>query len=375
MPPRRGSLKRGLTERFHLLSAGSIDLPTRQSGTSSLSVSIQTVSRLNERELIARIQSALRPRHDIMIGIGDDAAVFAARRNRALVTTTDMLFEGVHFRREWSSASDIGAKAIAVNVSDLGAMGAEPRLALLSLALPPEFPVADLDALIAGVNEAAREADLAVAGGNLTRSTGPLIVDVTAIGDVHARKVLERGHAGAGDEVYVTGTIGAGAAGLAWLEQHGVPDSSHPAWPAVRRACRPRPPLRAGMALSRASASRTAIDLSDGLADGIRRIAEASGVGFTIDASALPIDPAARWVFEQLGMDPVRAALAGGDDYELLFTVPARRRGRFRAARTHMGTDVTRIGTVSAGGLTVDGAAGIDLGSLGFDHFEPPAAP
>lgn len=330
----------------------------------------QTVSDLDERELIARVFDRVpRAHRDILIGIGDDAAMLRPPRNRAEVVTTDMLVEDVHFRRAWSTPHDIGAKAVAVNASDLGAMGAEPRVALLSFALPSGFPLADFDALAEGAGEAARDAGLAIAGGNLTRSTGPLVVDVVAIGSVHARKVLRRDAARPGDDVYVTGTIGAGAAGLAWLERHGMPDTSHPAWPAVRQACRPRPPTRAGIALSRAGASRTAIDLSDGLADGLRRIAEASGCGMKIEAAELPIDPSARWVFESLGLDPVLHAVAGGDGYELLFTVPARLRGRFRAVRPHLAAPATRIGVATPGGLTLEGAPAVDLGALGFDHF------
>lgn len=330
-----------------------------------------TIASLGERALIERIRARVPHSHDdLLTGIGDDAAILRPVRNRAGVLTTDMLVEDVHFRRAWSSPRDIGAKAIAVNVSDLGAMGAEPRLATLSLALPVDLALEDFDELAAGAGEAAREAGLAIAGGNLTRSPGPLVVDVTAIGYVHARKALERAAARPGDEVYVTGSIGAGAAGVAWLERHGMPAESSAAWPAVRRACRPRVTGRAGVALSRAGASRAAIDLSDGLADGLRRIAEASGAGMTIEASALPIDAAARWIFGELGLDPVQASLAGGDDYELLFTVPARARGRFRAARAHLGTTATRIGVVTAGGrLQVDGAGSFDVASLGFDHF------
>ncbi len=304
--------------------------------------------------------------------MGDDAAMVRPARNRAEVLTTDMLVEGVHFRREWSSPREIGAKAVAVNVSDLGAMGAEPRIATLSLALPADFPLADFDALADGAGEAAREAGLAIAGGNLTRSPGPLVVDVTAIGHVHPRKALRRDGAREGDEVYVTGTIGAAAAGLAWLERHGMPEAGSDAAAAVRRSCRPASSARAGMALSRSTASRAAIDLSDGLADGIRRLAEGAGCGMTIEASALPIDPAGRAVFEALGLDPLHGALAGGDDYELLFTVPARSRGRFRAVRPHLGTAATRIGVVTGDpALTVDGASNLDLRSLGFDHFLP----
>ena len=326
---------------------------------------------LDERALIARIRARVPSTHpDLLAGIGDDGAIVRPARNRVEVVTTDMMIEGVHFRREWSTPRDIGAKAIAVNVSDLGAMGAEPRMATLSLALPDSLPLADFDGLIDGVAEAAEAAGLVIAGGNLTRSPGPLVLDVTAIGAVHARKALRRDAARAGDELWVTGTLGAGVAGLRWLERHGVPEESSSARRAVRRACRPEPPLKAGVALSRARASRAAIDLSDGLADGLRRLAEASGCGVTVDAGAVPLDTSARAVFEELGLDPVAETLAGGDDYELLFTVSPRNRGRFRSARAVLGTPVTRIGVVTAGNaLLVTGEGGPLTLPAGFDHF------
>jgi thiamine-monophosphate kinase len=336
--------------------------------------SIHTVAHVDERALLARIRARVPHSHpDLVLGIGDDAAILQQRRNHADVVTSDMLIEGVHFRRAWSSPQDVGAKAVAVNLSDLGAMGAEPRVALVSLALPADLPLTEFDGLIDGIADAAREGGIAVAGGNLTRSPGPLMVDVTAIGAVHPRKALRRDGMRPGDDIYVTGTIGAGAAGLAWLERHGMPAADSPASPAVRHACRPRPPLRAGVALSRAGVSRAAIDLSDGLADGLRRLSEASGCGLHLDAPALPIDPSARFIFESLGADVVSAAVAGGDDYQLLFTVRPRNQGRFRGVRALLRAPVTKIGTAVAGGdLRVDGASGVDLTSLGFDHFRTP---
>lgn len=327
----------------------------------------------DERALIARIRARVPHVHpDLLIGIGDDAAMLRPARNRAEIVTTDMLVEGVHFRREWSSPADIGAKAVLVNVSDLDAMGAEPRVATLSLALPDDLPLADFDALIDGVAEAARASRLAIAGGNLTRSPGPLVIDVTAIGAVHARKVLRRDGAREGDEVYVTGSIGAGAAGLRWLERHGMPEPSHAAFPAVRRACRPAPAIGVGKILSRTGASRAAIDLSDGLADGLRRLSEDSGAGIRIDAAALPIDPSARAVFTSLGVDVLEASLEGGDDYELLFTISPRNRGRFRGARRLLEPPVTRIGVVTgAPGVVISTPDGDrPLTSRGFDHFQ-----
>lgn len=334
--------------------------------------SIHTIAHVDERALLERIRARVPHAHpDLILGIGDDAAMLRQQRNLASAVTTDMLIEDVHFRRAWSSPRDIGAKAVLVNVSDLGAMGAEPRQALLSLALPADLPLREFDELIEGVAEAARHARIAIAGGNLTRSPGPLVIDVTAIGAVHPRKALRRDAARPGDELYVTGTIGAGAAGLAWLEQHGLPAEGSAEWPAVRRACRPSPPLRAGLALSRARASRAAIDLSDGLADGVRRLAEASGCGMRIDAMALPIDPSALAIFERLGRAPVPSALAGGDDYELLFTISSRDRGRLRSVLPVLRTTVTRIGAVTESSrLEVEGVTGpIDLTEMGFDHF------
>jgi thiamine-monophosphate kinase len=328
-------------------------------------------SSLDEPSLIARIRARVPCTHpDLLLGIGDDGAILRPARNRVDVVTTDMLIEGVHFRREWSSPRDIGAKAIAVNASDLGAMGAEPRVATLSLALPDGMSLADFDALVDGVAEAARAAGLAIAGGNLTRSPGPLVVDVTAIGAVHARKALRRDAARPGDHVYVTGTLGAGLAGLRWLEQRGPAAESSPAWPAVRRACRPEPPLKAGLALSRARASRAAIDLSDGLADGVRRLAQASGCGITLDAGAIPVDPSAKAVFTELGLDVLGSTLEGGDDYELLFTVSRRNGGRFRSARAVLGTRVTKIGVVTAAETLLVSTSGGEVPLAGgFDHF------
>ena len=268
-------------------------------------MTISSLGEFDERALIARIHARVPRFHeDLTLGIGDDAAIVRPARNRAEAITTDMLIEGVHFRRDWSKPEDIGAKAVLVNLSDLAAMGAEPRIVLLSLALPADWPIEDFDRLIDGVADAAREARVAIAGGNLTRSPGPLVVDITAMGSVHARKTLLRTGARPGDEIWVTGSLGAGAAGLRWLERHGLPPAGHPAQAAVRRACRPAPPIRAGAMLARAGASRAAIDLSDGLADGVRRLAEASGCGAVIEAGLVPVDPSARAIFEAPMISP-----------------------------------------------------------------------
>ena len=301
-----------------------------------------TVSELTERELVERIRRQLPTDPSwVALGIGDDAAVVEPERNRLEVLTVDAVVDGIHFERRFTPPDAIGHRALAVNLSDLAAMGAAPRLALLSFALPPDFPSADFDGIIAGIAALARVERLTVVGGNLTCTPGPLTIDITAIGTVKRRSVMARTGARPGDGVYVTGSIGAGAAGLRVLRS----DDTLAMSPCTERYLRPASRTRIGLQLGRNRAASACIDLSDGLADGVARIAESSGVGITIDAAALPIDPATREVFENAGLDPIDAAVSGGDDYELLFTVRPRMRGRLKTAMQHGGgVPVTRIG-------------------------------
>jgi thiamine-monophosphate kinase len=322
-----------------------------------------------ERELIAAIRARL-PQNPawLTIGIGDDAAVAEPARGALDVLTTDAIVEGVHFDRRFSSARDIGWKSLAVNLSDVAAMGGTPRLALLSLGLPAEFPTEDFDALIDGFLALAADARVTLAGGNITRSPGPLFVDVTVTGFVRRRQILTRAGARPGDDVYVTGEVGAAAAGLSFLKDRS--DSSE-MQPCVRRHCAPVPRVRLGTLLGRNRAASACMDLSDGLADAVRQIAEASGVGMRLDASALPVPDAARNWFVRSGVNAIDAAAAGGDDYELLFTVPRRRRGRLATViRQSQGVAVTRIGVVTAERetLLVDGDMTRPLPE-GFVHF------
>lgn len=326
-----------------------------------------TVSELSERALVARVQQQLAPPPPfVAIGIGDDAAVVESERNRLEVLTVDALVDGVHFDRRFTPPEDIGHRALAVNLSDLAAMGATPRLALLSLALPASLDVADFDGIIRGLAALAAVHRVALVGGNLTRTPGPLTIDLTAIGSVKRRCVLPRGGARPGDLVYVSGTIGAAAAGL-----HMLQESADAADACAVRYRRPEPRVKLGQMLGRNRAASACVDLSDGLADGVTRIAESSAVGMTIDASALPIDPDARRWFEARGADPVQASLVGGDDYELLFTVRPRQRGRLKAACRHAGVNVTKIGVCTADRALLVTAPGGGTTAMpaGFSHF------
>jgi thiamine-monophosphate kinase len=330
------------------------------------------VADCSERDLIARVRRHLPPAPDwLLVGIGDDAAVVEPERNRVEVLTVDALVEGVHFDRAFVPPAAIGHRALAVNLSDLAAMGAAPRLALLSMALPAALPLADFDAIVAGFAALAARHRVHVVGGNLTRSPGPLMIDVTVMGTVKRRQALTRSGARPGDDLWVSGTIGAAAAGLRMLQERGtlaVTDSC------LERYLRPEPRLRLGIHLGRNGAASACMDLSDGLTDGFQQIAEASGVGMTVDVDALPIDPDARAFFNAHGEDAVVEALRGGDDYELLIAVRPRTQRRLTAAMRRGDVMLTRIGRCTAErGITLRaaGAAPIDAGVLphGFSHF------
>jgi thiamine-monophosphate kinase len=332
------------------------------------------VSELGERGLIERIRQRLPPAPSrLMVGPGDDAAVIAAERGALQVLTTDALVEGVHFDRRFSSPADIGHKALAVNVSDVAAMGGTAQIALLSLMLPDSTTVEAVDGVLDGLLALAGELKVAVAGGNVTRSPGPLIIDVTVTGFAKPRKVLTRSGGKPGDILYVSGAIGGAAAGLDWLRANDAPRAQPPT-PAiagcVSRHRRPEPRARLGSALGRMRAASACMDLSDGLADAVRQIAEASGTGARVDAAKLPLDPGAVEWFSR-GGDPIERSLRGGDDYELIFAVPARRRSRLRGVlHAIRGLTLTAIGELTSTRsieLMRDGRA-TPL-PAGFSHF------
>ena len=307
-----------------------------------------TVADIGEHAVIQRIRKRV-PAHGkgVVTGIGDDAAVIEPDRGALAVLTTDTLVEGVHFDRAHSSPTDIGHKALAANLSDLAAMGAAPRHALLALSLPAGWLVADVDEMLDGFMTLATRHGTTLVGGDVTASPGPLIIGVTAVGSAKRRRVLGRDGARPDDIVYVSGAIGAAAAGLASL-QPADPLAGPPPEECRRRHRRPEPRVALGIALGRNRAARACMDLSDGLGDAIRQIAAASGVGVRLDAEALPIHPEARAWFERTGLDPVQAALAGGEDYELVFTSPPAFRGRLRHTRRQSGgLPITPIGIVT----------------------------
>ena len=318
-----------------------------------------------EFELIERIRRRGGARGDVVLGIGDDAALLAPPPGMLLAVATDTLNIDVHFPGETAPA-DIGWKALAVNLSDLAAMGATPAWATLSLSLP-HADVAWVDAFLDGFLELAARHDVALVGGDTTR--GPLSVCVTVHGFVAPGAALRRDGARAGDDVWVTGTLGDAAAALVQWRAGGAAD------PGLRvRLDRPVPRLDAGLALA-AGIAHAAIDVSDGLLADLGHACAASGVGAEVELAALPASEALASRFDAEARRALQAG--GGDDYELCFTASPAQRDAVAALAARSATPVARIGRIVAGdrvrALLPDGSEWA-APRAGHVHFREPGA-
>lgn len=322
-----------------------------------------------EFDLIERIRlHCSDTRSDVRLGIGDDAAILVPPPGAELLASTDTLVEGVHFL-PGTPARELGWKALAVNLSDLAAMGATPAWALLALTLP-RADAAFVDAFAAGFAELARRHGVALVGGDTT--SGPLAIGVTVLGFAPAGAALRRDGARPGDRVFVTGTLGDGVAGLHCLRGGAAaPAEDAPAdarAAVVARLQRPEPRVVAGLAL-RGLAS-ACIDTSDGLLGDLGHIAERSAVAIEVEAEALPASAALRALYPPAQRLALQAA--GGDDYQLAFTAPAQRASAIRDALGEIGCPLSEIGRVTAGSgvrlLAADGRE-IHLAERSWQHF------
>jgi thiamine-monophosphate kinase len=314
-----------------------------------------------EFDLIARYFTRATP--GAVLGVGDDCALLAPSPGMQLAVSTDMLLEGRHFSPQDSPAG-LGHKSLAVNLSDLAAMGATPRWATLAIALP-EANDAWLTAFARGFFRMADQHGIELVGGDTTR--GALTLSITVIGEVPPGQALRRDGARPGDDVWVSGTLGAAAMALAYRQGRLFMEQIDAAkvLPALYL---PTPRIELGIALRGIASS--AIDISDGLLGDLGHILERSQVGAVVEFAALPMLPVAQtYLHENVARDCV---LAGGDDYELCFTAPAARRDAVQAAAESAGVAVARIGSITAEpGLTVIDADGqpIPIDHTGYDHF------
>ncbi len=379
---------------------------------------------LGEFGLIARLTAGLETRADVILGVGDDAAALAfctpaarsaqsvlpdavqsdkiAQANEQsgakhaassfddatplLLATSDAQVEGLHFLPWLATPEEIGHMALAVNLSDIAAMGGEPLWALVSLLTPPTLDVALLDGVYAGMRTLARRHRVAIVGGNIAGTTGPFTIDITLLGRATLGELITRDGGRPGDALIVVGTLGAAAAGLlahvtlrdtprnVTKDATGLAD----ALAQTRRAMvAPEPQVAAGRAL--AGLASAGLDVSDGFAGDLGHLCERSNVGALLEADSLPIAPATRRIAQAYDRDPLALALYGGEDYALLCAVRPDRLAAAQAAVAAVGETATRVGwlTEPEAGIRLQLADGRiqPLVARGWDHLRPDEEP
>ena len=315
---------------------------------------------MDEFELIRRYFSRSAEAEGVRIGVGDDGAVLVPDADRDLIAVVDTLVDGVHFPRGLDPY-DIAWRAMAVNLSDIAAMGGRPRWATLALTLVEADP-AWLESFSSGLYAAAQDDDVRLVGGDTTHGD-QLVISVQLLGDVPAGKALTRTGAKPGDMVYVSGTVGSAAGGLELLQQHsGSADN-----PLVKRFCRPRARIELGQAL--AGVASAAIDVSDGLLGDLGKLTAASKVGAILQVDRLPLQ---RELIDHVGAErALHLALTGGDDYELCFTAPAAAADRVAALAAKLQLDLTCIGEIRQGDTVqcMSNGKALEIADTGYLHF------
>ncbi len=332
---------------------------------------------ISEFALIERLRNKLGSvgnSEDVIVGNGDDAAVIRAGDGKCWVVTCDAQVSGVHF----PSTGDVsgfaaGYKSLAVNVSDVAAMGGRPRFALISLGIPEKTPVSFLDDVYGGVRALSEQYDILVLGGNVTRTSGPLFVDVFLVGEVMEEQVLRRSGAHAGDRILVTGYLGDAAAGLHLLSgsQTRVREDLYASL--TRAQLEPQPRVAEGVVIAESGFATSMVDISDGLAGDIRHLCEASGVGALLWESELPVSGELLEAASVTAKKPMEWALHGGEDYELLVTTPPEFVGALQEAlRRAGGAPLTPVGEIlpASQGISLKRANGIfALENFAWEHF------
>jgi thiamine-monophosphate kinase len=341
-----------------------------------------TVAEVGERRVLRHLRGRIPMGPGVTVGVGDDAA--AIETGALTLVTTDVLVEGVHFRRDWGPAHLLGRKALTVNLSDIAAMAGIPRFATVSLCLPGDTTVEFVDGLYDGLLERAAEVGVMIVGGNLSSTPGPLTIEMTLLGS--GDRLLRRTGARPGDLVVVTGTLGGAAAGLGFLQggtrvhegvlteagawRGDVPDSL---LACLRAQLDPTPPLAFARALAEHEIVHAAMDLSDGLSGDLLTLCHESDVSAWIDAATVPVDPCAAQLEKEGGVDGFSLALHGGEDYQLLLAVPPDQLDALKDVAVVWDLRITAVGEFAPGppGLSMKfGDALRRLRPKSHDHFK-----
>ncbi|MGQ0810398.1 MAG: thiamine-phosphate kinase [Nitrospiraceae bacterium] len=319
----------------------------------------------------------------VIRGIGDDAAIIKSSAGRWQLLTTDLLIEGVHFTLDTATFKDIGYRAAVANLSDIAAMGGLPQHLLVALAVPPSCTPVQIQRLYQGIMKACRPHGVQLIGGDTSASQTEIFLAITLTGRVEPQRALTRSGARPGDLIYVTGTLGDSYVGLQLLMRrrrkrpsglHRVIMDARQSRYLIGRHLRPSARVHVGRLLATHRIASAAIDLSDGLSGDLRHVCTQSGTGAEINAPALPISSACRAYADACRIDPIQFALRGGEDYELLFTVPAKKqRGLHRLVQGLRGIQFTCIGLIKPHpfGMRIRSAEGSlrTLDVTSYDHF------
>ncbi|WP_020678209.1 thiamine-phosphate kinase [Geopsychrobacter electrodiphilus] len=296
-----------------------------------------------EFTLIDKISQRASGRAEVRLGIGDDCSALLISPEHELLTSTDLLLEGVHFRLDWTDLRSLGLKAVAVNVSDIAAMGGTPLALYLGVGLPLDFRDAQVEALLDGIFAGLQTYDLSLAGGDTSRSTGPLIISVTVQGSALRNRAITRGGAASGDDLWVSGTLGDSALALRRL-QGGCPVSTFLA----DRHFRPVARVQLGERLLAQKTATAMLDLSDGLCGDLGHMLRASKVGARVELEKIPLSGEFR---SAVKADPALfdLALCGGEDYELLFSANITARTEIAEISHEVRLPLQRIGQITSG--------------------------
>jgi len=304
---------------------------------------------MRENDFIKRIRSSVEPsKNPLVKGIGDDCAVIPLDKSRHTLLTTDAFVEGVHFKRAYFRPEQIGEKAMAVNISDICAMGGMPKYALVTIGFPKKEKQAFIDRVYCGIIGAAKRFNADIVGGD-TVSSPSLFISITVWGEAEKREIMMRSGARPGDGLFVTGFLGSSAAGLDFLKRLKARATGAKELLAVNSHLQPQPRLREGRLLAKSGIVTACIDVSDGLVNDTMRICGESGTGAVIYAENLPVCASTQAIASRFGKDPVDYALYGGEDFELLFTVGKKDIGRLVKLARARSVPVFRAGVITAG--------------------------
>ncbi|MBD3233934.1 MAG: thiamine-phosphate kinase [candidate division Zixibacteria bacterium] len=333
-----------------------------------------TVAGIGEFGLIDRIKSMINPSmsDNVIIGIGDDTAAIKIDENKVLLATCDIQVEDIHFKLDFISPYQLGKRAIAVNLSDIGSMGGKPTFALVSMALPKKMSVDNFDEVIRGMQDQMKQFSGSIIGGNLARTNQGLIIDIFMMGEAQAGRILTRSGAKAGNLIFTTGCAGSSAFGLKILQKFGK------RFPAeydrlVKKQLEPEPRIELACRLAESNFVTSMIDTSDGLGADLKHICDGSEVGAELYQDEIPVEELVDDYVAESEINKWKQILFGGEDYELLFTAPSKYEDQIKEISKSSGIPITKIGKITEpeSGLAVikDDGSRMVLDGEGWNHF------